>query len=415
MAGDVRSVSRAPQGPLDVDGSVAIVGASLAGLRTAQGLRRDGFKGSVVLIGAEPHLPYDRPPLSKQVLSGKWEPDRTMLSDHDALDHLGIDLRLGHRAIALDSEGRRIEIDDGSLVEADRVVAATGATPRHPFVAEGVMVLRTLDDAIALRSRVLAAGEGCRLVVIGAGFIGAEVASTCAALGCAVVVIETLPVPLAPVLGEMVGRALGALHGRHGVELKTLTSVAAVVRRPEGTSAVELSDGTTIEADVVVAGIGVVPEVSWLEGSGLALDNGVVCDAGLFAADGVVAAGDLVRWPFRGQLVRIEHWQMAADMGDAAAAALLAGRAEAPPFDPVPYFWSDQYGEKIQVLGHPAPGDEMVVVDGTLEGRFVALYRRADALSAVAAVTRPRQLMAYRSLLAAGVSFDDALAASRSS
>ena len=402
-----------PREPLGRDGTVVVVGASLAGLRAAQGLRREGFVGPLVLVGAERHLPYDRPPLSKQVLAGTWEPDQTTLSEQGALDDLGIDARLGHRAVSLDAAGRQVELDDGTSLAADGVVIATGATPRRIDADQGVMVLRTIEDSLALRERVGAVGEGCRLVVIGAGFIGSEVASTCSNLGCEVTVIETLPVPLAPALGVVVGGALGALHGRHGVALKTNTSIESVVRRPDGVTAVELTDGTTLAADVVVAGIGVVPEVSWLEGSGLTLENGVVCDAGLFAADGVVAAGDLARFTLGGEPVRIEHWQMAADMGAAAAIGLLAGRAAAPAFVPVPYFWSDQYGEKIQVLGHPSPDDEVVVVDGTLEERFVALYRRGDALSAVAGLTRPRQLMSYRALLVAGASFDEALGASK--
>jgi NADPH-dependent 2,4-dienoyl-CoA reductase/sulfur reductase-like enzyme len=403
-----------PRGPLERDGTVVVVGASLAGWRSAQALRRGGFAGRLVLVGAEHHLPYDRPPLSKQVLAGGWEPERTTLAGRDALDELGIEARLGHRAVSLDVAGRRVELDDGSSLTGDGIVVATGAVPRHLFADQGAMVLRTIDDCRALRERVLAVGDGCRLVVIGAGFIGSEVASTCSSLGCAVTVVEMLPVPLAPALGETVGAALGALHGRHGVDLRTQTSVLSVTPTVRGGASVELTDGSVLEADAVVAGIGVVPEVTWLTSSGLHLDNGVVCDAALFAADGVVAAGDLARFPFGGELIRVEHWQMAADMGDAAATGLLAGRAAAPGFAPVPYFWSDQYKEKVQVLGRPSPDDEVVVVDGSLDERFVALYRRGDALSAVAALTRPSQLMAYRALLASGVSFDEALAASGS-
>jgi len=306
------------------------------------------------------------------VLNGKWVPEQAGLVDQATLTELGVDARLGHRAVSLDAAARRLELDDGGVVDADAIVIATGASPRHPFADAGVKVLRTLEDSSALRDAV---AGGVRLVALGA----------------------------------VIGAALGGLHARNGVELLTDTAVASVERSGGGV-VVTTAGGATIQADVVAAGIGVVPEVAWLEGSGLTLDNGVVCDESLFAADGIVAAGDLARWPFRGQLTRIEHWQMAADMGEAVAVALVAGRGAAAPFVPVPYFWSDQYGEKIQMLGRPAPDDEVVVVDGSLDERFVALYRRGDALSAVAALTRARKLMSYRPLLAAGISFDEALA-----
>jgi 3-phenylpropionate/trans-cinnamate dioxygenase ferredoxin reductase subunit len=402
-----------PAGPLDPDATVAVVGGSLAGLRAIQGLRRGGHRGRIVLVGAEPHLPYDRPPLSKQILSGKWDETQARLIDEAAWADLTVDAVLGHRAIGLDSAARRLELDDGSSVSADALIVATGATPRRLFEEAGVLVLRTLEDCVALRSAIDKAGEGCRLVVIGAGFIGSEVAATGHGMGCAVTVLEALGVPLELPLGPVVGAAVGALHGRNGVDLQTGAAVTSVERRSDGTLAVGLGGGTELVADVVVAGIGVAPEVGWLLGSGLEIENGVVCDASLFAADGIVAAGDVARWPLRGELVRIEHWQLATEMGDAAAQALAAGRAAAAAFDPVPYFWSDQYGEKLQVLGRPGLADEVVVVDGSLEERFVALYRRGTLLSGVAALTRPRALMSYRPLLAAGASFDEALAFAR--
>ncbi len=397
-----------PGAPLDPDGTAVVVGASLAGLRAAEGLRRGGFRGRLVLIGAEPHPPYDRPPLSKQVLAGTWEMERTGLRDEAGLRELGIEAALGRRAVSLDAVARRLELDDGTVLAADGVVVATGATPRHPFAEEGVLVLRTLEDCASLREALLAAAPGGRLAVIGAGFIGSEVAATASGLGLSVSVVETLPVPLSPALGETIGAALGGLHGRNGVHLRTGVAVETV--KAANGPVLELTDGSVVPADVVVAGIGVVPEVGWLEGSGLTLENGVVCEGTLFAADGVVAAGDLARFPYRGEPVRIEHWQMAADMGAAAASALLAGRAGAAPFEPVPYFWSDQYQEKIQMLGRPAPDDEVVVVDGDLESRFVALYRRRGELSAAVALSRPRQLMAYRSLLERKAGFDEAMA-----
>jgi NADPH-dependent 2,4-dienoyl-CoA reductase/sulfur reductase-like enzyme len=411
------------------DGTVVVVGASLAGLRALQGFRDEEFKGRLVLVGEELHYPYDRPPLSKQVLAGTWPPERAVLADYHKLHDLGVEVHVGRRAVSLDTEGREVALDDGTSLTADGIVVATGARARRlrgTDDAEGVMVLRTLDDCERLRARVLSGGPGTRVVVVGAGFIGSEVASTCSELGCRVTVVEALPTPLAPALGELVGAACGALHARHGVTL--LTGVGVVAVHPpgdgeagaaeEGTAGrVELDDGTNLAADVVVVGIGVVPNAEWLDGSGLTVENGLVCDAGLFAADGVVAAGDVARWTWRhhGQeeSTRIEHWETAAQMGQAAARSLLAGRADAQPFDPVPYFWSDQYGLRIQMLGRPAPTDEVAVVDGALDsedGRFVAVYGRAGRLTAALAVGRPRLLMGFRPLLVDGASWGEALA-----
>jgi 3-phenylpropionate/trans-cinnamate dioxygenase ferredoxin reductase component len=399
------------------DGTVVVVGASLAGSRAAKSLRDQGFAGKIVVVGAEPHAPYDRPPLSKQVLVGTWGPERIGLLAPDALDALALDLRLGVRATALDADARTVVLEDGSTLRADAVVVATGTMPRKlPGTedVEGVFVLRTLEDCAAIRERVLAAGAGCRVVVVGAGFIGSEVASSCAELGATVTVLEALETPLEGALGAELGAACAGLHEEGGVELRTGVGVSSVRAGAEGL-VVELTDGRALRADVVVVGIGVMPVVDWLGDSGLTLDNGVVCDAKLFAADGVVAAGDVARWEWRrdgrSDLVRIEHWQVAADGGAAAGTAVLAGRRDAPDFAPVPYFWSDQYGVKIQMLGHPSRDDEVIVVDGTLASRrFVALYARAGRLTGVLGISRPRQVMAHRRLLAQGASLDEARA-----
>lgn len=403
------------------DGTAVVVGASLAGLRAAQALREGGFGGTLVMVGEEHHPPYDRPPLSKQVLAGTWAPERTALVGADALGALDVDLRLGRRAESLDVTARRVVLDDGSAIDADGVVLATGARPRRLALGGGdrVHVLRTLDDAARLRAGIDEAGPGCRVVVVGAGFIGSEVAATCAGLGCAVTVLEALRTPLAPAVGERVGAALGRLHAAHGVELRTSTAVEEVrADTPSPGAQVVLEGGEAVRADVVVVGVGVVPNTGWLEESGLDVGDGVGCDEALFAADGVVAAGDLARWRWRHhgeeEAVRIEHWEVASQMGAAAGRSLLAGRAGAAAFDPVPYFWSDQYGLKIQVLGRPDPADDVEVVEGRLDPgedpahRFVVIFGRRGRLSAVLGVSRPRQVMAFRRLLVEGASFDEA-------
>jgi 3-phenylpropionate/trans-cinnamate dioxygenase ferredoxin reductase component len=426
--GHVRRVT-APDA-LPLDGVAVVVGASLAGWRAVETLRAEGFEGTLTLVGAEPHLPYDRPPLSKQVLAGTWPPEKAVLADRRRASELLVHEVLGREAVRLDVEGRAIELDDGSVLRADAVVLATGASPRSLTGTEalgredGLFTLRTLEDSLALRAAVTKASQR-RVVVIGAGFIGAEVASTCAALGCRVTVLEALDIPLSNVLGPELGRHCASLHGAHGVDLRTGVSVAGVRRTGEGTGAtgdapeglleVELADGERVAADVVVVGIGVAPSTEWLTGSGLEIVNGVVCDHRLFAAEGIVAAGDVARWEWRhdggAEQIRIEHWQVAAEAGLMAARALVAGRAEAPAFSPVPYFWSDQFGIRFQVIGSPSGDDEVVIAEGSLqEGKFVALFGRAGRLRAVMAIGKPRQLMGFRPLLQSGCSFDDALA-----
>lgn len=400
---------------LDLDGSVIVVGAGLAGVRAVENLRAGGHRGPLTLVGAEPHPPYDRPPLSKQLLAGTWGVERVVLRDGAKLEALGARMLLGRRATSLDVEGRSVSLDDGSTLGFDGLVLASGAHARTMVGTErmsGVHTLRTLDDCLSLAQAT--AEPDRRLVVIGAGFIGAEVAATCHGRGLAVTVLEALPVPLARVLGEEMGASCAALHRAHGVELRTGVAVAGLRTRGDGAvSGVELADGDVVPADVVVVGIGVTPTTDWLIGSGLELDDGVVADATLHAAGAVVVAGDLARW-FDEEIAghrRIEHWENAAEQGRHAAESLLAGRAGAQPYRPVPYFWSDQYEVKIQVLGLPAPDDDVVVVDGSTDsGRFVAVYGRSGTLSGALAFSRPRQLMAFRPLLERRASFDEALA-----
>jgi len=406
---------------LTEDSTVVVVGASLAGWRAVETLRAEGFEGALTLVGDERHLPYDRPPLSKQVLAGTWPPERAVLADRRRSSELRVHEVLGRRAVRLDAEGRKVELHDGTVLDGDAVVVATGAFPRRLPGTEalgsrdGLFTLRTLDDSVGLRAAVTAADAPARVVVIGAGFIGAEVASTCAGLGARVTVLEALDIPLRNVLGPMLGSHCASLHGANGVDLRTGVAVRSIDKSETAAWVVELGDGNLVPADVGVGGIGVAPSTDWLAGSGIELENGVVCDDRLYAAPGIVAAGDVARWRWRHdggeELIRIEHWQVAAEAGVAAARSLLAGRADAPPFVPIPYFWSDQFGIRFQVLGNPGGDDDVEVVEGSLgEGKFVALFGRAGRLRAVMAIGKPRQLMGFRPLLQSGCSWDEALA-----
>jgi 3-phenylpropionate/trans-cinnamate dioxygenase ferredoxin reductase subunit len=397
--------------------TVVVVGASLAGIRSAEALRRLGFDGRLVLVGEEPHRPYDRPPLSKEVLRGERDPAQLALCKPDAFDALGLDLRLGTRATSLDLAGRRVTLDGGEQLAYDGLVIATGTRarplPGAPALA-GVHLLRTLDDALALRD---AFARRPRVAVIGAGFIGAEVASSARALGLEVTLIETLAHPMARVLNRDVGMVCAGAHRDAGVDVRLGVGVEAL----EGSARVErvrLADGTRVDADVVVVGIGAVPETGWLEGSGLALKDGVLCDATCAAsAPGVVAAGDVARWhhPGYGEAVRIEHWTHAVEQAEAAAARLLGGPEACAPFAPVPFVWSDQYDLKIQSAGRIRPDDEMFVCHGSLaERRFVALFGREGRLVGALAINRVRQLMGYRRMLREGASFEDAVAKAKS-
>ena len=392
--------------------AVTIVGASLAGLNAAEALRRDGFDGPVTLIGAESRLPYDRPPLSKQVLAGDWEPERAALTDSEELASDEIEARLGLRATALDLDARELTLHTGETAAFDGLVIATGARCRTMPGTEGlrgVHVLRSLDDCLALRGDLEAVPQ--RVVVVGAGFIGAEVAATARGRGLEVTVVEALPTPLSRVLGDEMGRVCAEVHRDHGVDLRT----GVGVDRIEGDRRVErvaLTDGSIIDADVVVVGIGVVPNTEWLDGSGLQVGDGVLCDASCLAAERVTAAGDVARWPNQlfGETMRVEHWDNAAAQGAHAARRLL--NPETGPFTPVPWFWSDQYDRKIQLAGRVRPDDEVRVVNGSVdERRFAAIYGRAGRIVGVLGFNRPRHVMRYRALIEQGASFDEALAA----
>jgi NADPH-dependent 2,4-dienoyl-CoA reductase/sulfur reductase-like enzyme len=398
--------------------TVVVVGASLAGLRATETLRREGFDGRIVLVGAEPHLPYDRPPLSKQLLAGEWGPQELALR-RTPYDELDVELRLGVRATALDAAGRLLTLEGDESLPFDGALLATGAAPRtlpNTPDLDGIFVLRTIDHALDLRARLDARP---RVVVIGAGFIGSEVAATCRMRGLEVTVLEALPAPLVRGLGPVLGMVCGELHRDHGVDLRLGVGVAAI----EGDVTVErvrLDDGGTVDADIVVVGVGVAPVTDWLEGSGLVLDNGIVCDETLLAAPGIVAAGDVARWPnpmFDGEVMRLEHWTNAAEQGVAAARRLLVAEGDAPEaYAPVPFVWSDQYDRKIQTVGHFRGDDDMEVVYGSLdERRFVAVFGRNDRLVGALGFSMPAKVMQYRKMIEERASFADALERARSS
>ena len=395
---------------------IVVVGASLAGLRACESLRTAGYTGTITLIGAETHQPYDRPPLSKALLKGEYEPDRIQLRKPEALAGLELDMRLGVRATALDVSRRAVMLDMDEVLAADGVIIATGSEPRplpgQPDL-DGVTMLRTLDDSLALRRRL---ADRPRVVVIGAGFIGLEVAATAALSGCAVTVVEGASAPLMRGLGAEMGEIVARVHARHGVDVLCDVEVVGIEGVGGQTKGVRLGDGQLIAADIVVVGIGVSPATAWLDGSGLELRDGVVCSESLRAASGIYAAGDCARWVNQlfgdaGEEMRVEHWTNAAEQGAAAAANLLAELSGEPPtpYAPVPFFWSDQFDSRIQFIGRVHGDDETRVVAGDIDGGFVALYGHADRLRGVLGVNMPRVVMPFRKLLAERASWDDAL------
>jgi NADPH-dependent 2,4-dienoyl-CoA reductase/sulfur reductase-like enzyme len=384
---------------------VAVVGASLAGLSAARSLRKQGYDGRLVVIGEELHRPYDRPPLSKEFLAGGiGEADLALEPDDEDLQ---AEWLLGARAAGLDTTPRAVRLIDGREVRADGIVIATGASARTlPGMdgLAGVHTLRTLDDARALRDEL---ARGGRLVVIGGGFIGAEVASTARALGLDVTIVEAAPTPLAGPLGATMGGIVSGLHADHGVRLLCGVGVKGLSGETR-VDAVLMEDGRSIPADIVVVGVGARPCVDWLAGSGVELDDGVKCGAdGRTSLAGVVAVGDCASWydPRAGTHRRVEHWTGARERPDAAVAALLSWGESEPGVPRPPYFWSDQYGVKIQFAGNASRADSVTIEEGAADDRDVlAVYRRAGRPVAVLGMNQPRLFMRWRKQLAANTS-----------
>ncbi|MGU3432554.1 NAD(P)/FAD-dependent oxidoreductase [Actinomycetes bacterium M1A6_2h] len=398
-------------------GSLVVVGASLAGLRAVESARKDGFEGRITLIGAEEHLPYDRPPLSKAALETGSDVDTTFRSHETLTNDLHVDVRLGASATALNPVDHTIETDSGS-VPYDLAVLATGSTARTlPGTAgvSGIHTLRTVDDARAVKA---ALDAGARTVVIGAGFIGSEVASGARRRGLPVTIVEAMDVPLVRAVGVDMGRACSDLHLRNGVDLRCGVSVARVDTDGGRVRGVVLSDGSVIPADLVIVGIGADPATGWLASSGIEIDNGIVCDQYMMSSlPGVAAAGDVARWhnALFDTPMRLEHWTSAAEQGAAATRNLLAEPGAPTPYTTVPYFWSDWYDTRIQFVGVPAADETRIVSGDTDDGRFVALYRQGDRLAGALALNHQSHIMKYRNLISKSCTWADALefAASR--
>lgn len=401
--------------------TIVIVGSSLAGLRAAETLRQEKFDGRIVMIGAEDRAPYDRPPLSKKVLSGEWDADRVTLRKPDDLATLNLEWKLGSPAVDVNTSERTISLASDETIAFDGLIIATGGIvkrlPNQPSW-RGVHTLRTLDDSLALREEL---ADGRRVVVIGAGFIGLEVAATARGRGCEVTVLEGLVAPMIRGLGAEMGRNAALVHEDNGVGLRFGVRVSGLVEGEPGVVAgVALESGEVVPADVVLVGIGVAPSTNWLTTSGLTIRDGVVCDRTLNAGvRGVYAAGDVCRWhnDLYDREMRVEHWTTASEQGAAAARNLLAvARGDEPkPFVDVPFFWSDQFTARIQFVGRAEGGEKVSIVVGSPEERqFVALYETDGRLVAALGVSRPRQLMPFRKLIGERATMEQAMELVRS-
>lgn len=397
------------------DAGVVIIGAGLGGTRLASELRQGGYEGPITLLGEERHAPYDRPPLSKAVLIGHQ--DSTDLNPIGFYDEVGIELRTGTRAIAVHPETRSVtvqSVSDGSreTLTYAALVVATGLRPRTLACAagrDGVHVLRTIDDALALRAE---SSSAARAVVVGAGFVGCEVAASLRTQGLDVVVVEPSPAPLAASLGERVGAMVGRILKSRGVEVRTGVSVAAV-EGIEKVTGVTLSDGTHVAADLVVIGIGSTPVVEFLAGSGIDLvdsaeGGGIACDAaGRTTVPDVYALGDVANWlDERGERSRVEHWNNVITQVRAVAGSILGAATD--PAATVPYFWSDQFDVKVQALGHPSAHDDVHIVFDDNE-KFVVYYSHDDVLTSVVGAGKPAAVMKMRAKLLAKTRVRDLL------
>lgn len=396
---------------------LVVVGASLAGMRAAQAARRAGYEGELIVVGDERHRPYTRPPLSKELLSGAHDAERTALPGRDRFD---ADWRLGHAATALDRERKVVVLEDGAEVGYDRLVIATGSRARTwpgPGAGlDGVFTLRRIEDSLALREAI---APGVRLAIVGAGFIGCEVAATARGLEAEVTLIDVAEHPLVP-LGATLGTRWAERHAAAGVELRLGTGVDELVGDEHGRfRAVRLAGGEEVEADIALVALGVRLNTEWLSGSGLELDEtgAVVCDETLTSVTDpdVLAAGDIASWPHPlagGERIRVEHWTTAAEHGALAGANALQPADARERHISAPYFWSDQYELKIQAAGLPGRADRLVVLEQDAVGeRLVMAGVRDGRLVGVVGIGAVARINWYRRQLDAGAAWDDVRAA----
>ena len=390
---------------------ILVVGASLAGIRSCQSLRREGFEGTLTLIGEEKHLPYDRPPLSKTMLTSDQDPlDLTLVSNSDLSD-LDLELILGAEATALDTVHNEVTVG-GEGIAYDGLIIATGARARKLSKfdqIDGIHTLRTVEDALAIRSGLQSSSS---IVIVGAGFIGSEVAAAAKKQGCHVTIVEANDAPLVRGLGVKVGNACANIHRSNDIDLRLGVSLEDV-HGSEGIEGVSLTDGTFLPAELLVIGIGAVPNTEWLTTSGLHVDDGVVCDATLNAGlRGIYAVGDVARAPNRwlgGRVRRTEHWTTATEHAALAAKNLLTPE-DGEPYNSVPFIWSDQNEDRIQVAGDTTDFDEVQIISGSIEDQdFIAGYRHGNSLVGVMALNNMRTFVKYRRLLASHGSWQDAL------
>lgn len=383
-----------------------IIGACLTGGRAAEALRKEGFDGRLVLAGAEPEQPYERPPLSKEYLRGDLAREKLFIIKPEFYKEQQIELRLGVAATRIDAQERLVELANGERLAFDRLLIATGGRPRKLAVPgsdlEGIYELRTVADSDRIAAELR---PGRRLTVIGAGFIGAEVAATARSKGLEVSVLEVAAVPLGRALSDEMGNLFAEIHRDHGVQLYTNDAV----ERFEGAGRVERvvsTSGRVIDCDLVIVGVGIQPNVEIAEAAGLAVDNGIVVDEYCeTSTPGIYAAGDVARFyhPLLGERIRLEHWSNAQKQGAAAAKSMLGMRE---PYDEVPWFWSDQYDINLQLIGHAAGWDEVITRGDVADRAFTAFYLRDGRMRAALAVNRFKDIGPSRQLIRQSASID---------